>query len=49
MRIDVHAHFLARSCFDVTDRAGRRYGPTIVVNEKGQEEVVQGKPILRQV
>ncbi len=53
MHIDVHAHFLAGNCFDVTDSAGRHYGPSIIMNEKGQEEVVQGNissgPIARQM
>ena len=53
MRIDVHAHFLARKCFDATDSAGRHYGPTIVINKNGEEEMVQGGisrgPIARQL
>ena len=40
MRIDVHAHFVPRNCFDVVDNAGRHYGPTIVTDEKGREEVI---------
>ena len=40
MHIDVHAHFVPRNCFDVADDKGKHYGPTIVTNEKGQEEMV---------
>jgi len=53
LRIDVHAHFLPRNCFDVVDNAGKHYGPSIVTNEKGQEEVHVGNtnngPIARQL
>ena len=53
MRIDIHAHFCPRDCFDAVDNAGRHYGPTIVTNEKGQEEVVvrgiSSGPIARQM
>jgi len=53
MRIDVHAHFLAQNCFNVTDSAGRHYGPTIVINKKGQEELIQrgrsAGPIARKI
>ncbi|MFH1169221.1 MAG: amidohydrolase family protein [Chloroflexota bacterium] len=40
MRIDVHAHFLPRDCFDAVDSTGRHFGPSIVTNKKGEEEVV---------
>ena len=39
MNIDVHAHFLPRNCFNVADNIGKQDGPTLVTNEKGQEEV----------
>lgn len=42
MRIDIHAHFIPRNCFDVVDNKGKHYGPAIVVNEKGEEETVLG-------
>ena len=40
MNIDVHAHFLPRSCFGITDSTGKQHGPTLVTNEKGEEEMV---------
>ncbi len=44
MHIDIHAHFVPRDCFDVVDSAGRRYGPNISTNEKGQDtQFVDGK------
>ena len=53
MRIDMHAHFIPRNCFDVVDNTGRHYGPTIITNKKGQQEMVfEGKspePIARQL
>ena len=53
MRIDVHAHFMPRDCFDAVDSAGRHFGPSIATNQQGQEEVVhQGQssgPVARQM
>ncbi|MFC2040229.1 amidohydrolase family protein [Chloroflexota bacterium] len=42
MRIDVHSHFLPRNCFDMVDSVGRHYGPTIISDKKGQEEIILG-------
>ncbi len=53
MNIDIHAHFTPRDCFDAVDSAGKRYGPTIVTDKKGREEMVfEGRssgPIARQM
>ncbi|MFC2039724.1 amidohydrolase family protein [Chloroflexota bacterium] len=37
MKIDVHAHYVAKDCYNVTDSHGVKVGPTLTTDESGQE------------
>jgi len=37
MKIDLHSHFIPRDCFDLTDKQGNNYGPSIARDASGQE------------
>ena len=37
MKIDLHSHFVPRDCFDLTDKQGINYGPSIARDASGQE------------
>jgi len=53
MKIDIHAHYAPRDCFDLVDEQGRKYGPSIVVDPSGQEvlmvENLRLGPVARQL
>lgn len=53
MKIDLHAHIVPRECFDMVGRDGKRYGPSIVLDSSGQENLVaEGRqlgPIARKL
>jgi len=53
VKIDLHAHIIPRDCFDMTDRGGRNYGPTISKDASGQEILMTGRmshgPIVTQM
>jgi len=40
LKIDVHNHFIPRDCFDMTDKAGVKYGESIVKDHLGRELLV---------
>lgn len=42
MKIDMHAHFIPRDCYDMTDRKGHNYGPTIAKDSPGGETLIDG-------
>ena len=53
MKIDIHAHFAPRDCFDMVDDNGKKFGPSIDVDPSGQELLtIEGfklGPVARQL
>ncbi len=39
MKIDIHAHYIPRDCFDLVDDKGEKFGPTITIDPDGKEFV----------
>jgi aminocarboxymuconate-semialdehyde decarboxylase len=46
MKIDLHAHFLPRDCFNMTDKEGRPYGHITKKNASGLEELEGGNRLV---
>ena len=42
MKIDLHAHVLPRNCFDMVDRDGRNWGPTMGKDAAGKDIILAG-------